>query len=244
MVFGALAVGQALGLTTAWLLLPAEERLLGRPRARGLRPVALFGLWRGAQVALSPLLQTASRAVIVGTAGTVALGHLEAGRIIVAPILLAVQGFGSFLFATYASRSQAPLGELTRLATRAALALVTGVIGLAVLAILALPGLGPLVTGHEFVIEPLVVLGWACFAAGTAFLQPFASLAASRGQQRRVFSLRLIDAIAVPLILLLLLGGLSTSSVIAPFVMSGGLLLGGMLIQRFALGPLLREKSC
>lgn len=236
----AIAVGQVAGAVAAWLLLPRQERVLTRPGRAGARVVAAFGLWRGAQVALTPTIQTAARIVVVAVVGAAALGHLEAGRIYMAPAMLAVQGFGSYLFATYARRADAPLSDLTRLAARSAAALSAGAVVLGVLAVLLVPVLGPIVSGNSFSIDPVVVLGWASVAAATAWLQPFASLAATRGAQRRVFAVRLVDTVAAPTALWVGLAWLAMPSAAMPYVLAAGLLLAGALVRLLVLRPLAR----
>ncbi|NYE02188.1 hypothetical protein BJY21_003372 [Kineosphaera limosa] len=234
----AIAGGQVAGALVGWVLLPREERRLGAPRSAGVRAVGAFGLWRGAQVALTPLIQTAARIVVVAAVGASVLGHIEAGRIYMAPAMLAVQGFGSYLFATYARRADAPLGELTRLAGRSAAALSAGALALGAVAVLLVPVLGPLVSGSSFMIDPVVVLGWASVAAAAAWLQPFASLAATRGAQRRVFAVRLIDAIAAPSALWVGLAWLGLPAEATPFVLAAGLVLAGGLVRLLVLRPL------
>ena len=234
----ALGVGQVIGGAVAWLLLPRSDRLLGVPRARGMRIVGAFGLWRGAQVALTPTIQTAARVVILHAAGAAALGHIEAGRIYVAPAVLTVQGFGSYLFARYALSTDEPTSRLIALAHKSALYLAGLALALGALALLLLPLLGPLVSGPTFLIDPVVVLGWSCAAASTAGLQPFASLAAARGHQRRVFGLRTVDAVLAPAALWAALALLAMPPAYSPYILAGGLVLAGWLVRRFALAPL------
>lgn len=243
----ALTGGQAAGALLGWLLLPRADRPLGARElaggaawTAGLRTVGAFGLWRGAQVTLTPAIQTAARIVVVAVLGASVLGHLEAGRIYMAPAMLAVQGFGSYLFATYARRADAPLSELARLAGRSAAVLSLGALALGGLAVVLVPVLGPVVSGASFAIDRVVVLGWASVAAATAWLQPFASLAATRGAQRRVFAIRLVDAVAAPAALWVGLAWLGLPGEVMPFVLAAGLVLAGALVRLLVLAPLMR----
>jgi hypothetical protein len=231
-------VGQTTGAVSGWLLLPSRERRPVRLRLGGIGHVAGFGVWRGIQVGIPPAVQTASRVVISVTAGAVALGHVEAARIFMAPAMLTVQGLGSYLIATFARKSAEPLERSTALAMKASLLLVTGALGLGGLAVLLVPWAGHLITGASFSLNRIIVMGWAVYAAAAASLQPFAALAVVRGRQRLVLQVRLIDSMAALAVLWVVLAPLRTGVESAPFVLAAGLVLGGILVRGLVLGPL------
>ena len=239
--FLALLVGQAVATVVGIVLLEPAERHLAPVNRHGLAVVARVGVWRGAQVSIPPLVLTGMRVVVIAAAGAAVLGQVEAARIFAAPALLVVQGFGSYLLSTYSRDKRLGLPALTRRATRAALALAgVAVLGAVALALLV-PVLGPLLVGPAVGVDALAVLGWGLYVAGTATCQPFASLAAVHGQQVRVFLCRCVDgAVALGALSLLLLT--TPSSVVwTPFVLAGGLFLGGVLVRLFALRPALRR---
>ena len=98
----AIAIGQSVGIVVAALVLPVPERRLVPFVTPAFRQVLSFGGWRGAQVALTPLGLTASRLVVLSATGAIALGEVEAARVLGAPALLVVQGLGAYLLSTYA----------------------------------------------------------------------------------------------------------------------------------------------
>lgn len=227
----AIAVGQCVGIATALLVLAAPERRLVPFVAPAFREVLAFGGWRGAQVALTPLGLTASRLVVLGASGAVALGEVEAARVLGAPALLVVQGLGSYLLSTYARDRSVPLTALRLRARRASLAMAATAVavgaGVAVLA----PVIAPVVIGRSIDVDVVTVIGWAAFAAATATMQPFTSLAVARGHQRAVLVVRCLDVAVGVGMLAVALGVLSTSASFTPFVLALGPVLGGVLVR-------------
>lgn len=236
--FAALLFGQLAAIVVAVLLLPREERWLAPVRGADLRAVWAFGSWRGAQVAVPQLMMTASRVLITAFAGGVALGLVEGARILVAPVLLTVQGLGSYLLSTYVRDKAIGVVELRRRAWRAS-GLMMGAALLAGAAIFALTGpLGRIV--GDIAVERLAVAGWVAYVIASASFQPFASLAAVKGAPRRVFACRVVDAsFAAALLVIVLAAGLPAAW--APFVLAAGLVLGGVLVRAAVLAPLTKE---
>lgn len=229
--FLALALGQLVGIVVGVGLLPVTER--DRPTWRGAayRDVLAFGGWRGLQVAVNPTALTAMRFLVMAAAGAAALGALEAARIFVAPATLVVQGLGSYLFASYARDRTAPVAVLQARASRASLGLAAGAIALGVLAMVVAPSIGHLVTGPGFAIAPMAVLAWSVYAAAIATVQPFASLAATRGRQRAVLGVRVVDSL---LGLAVLAAGLGTGLLpvaATPIALALGLVVGGVVLR-------------
>ena len=239
--FLAIAAGQLSGLVVAIALAPVRERSLVSLRGARIREVASFGGWRGAQVSVNPAVFTAMRVLVVAVAGTAALGQVEAARIYVAPAILAIQGIGSYLLASYARDRSLPLRALVSRASRSSLVLAGGALALGVLLWAAAPLVGPWVTGGSFTLPAVTVLGWAVYAAATATLQPFVSLAAARGRQRAALAVRLTDAT----ISLATLGGLLAVGLpyeATPFVLAVGPFVGGLITRSVVLAPMLREQ--
>lgn len=238
--FVALLIGQVAAIVTAVALLPEDERWLAPIRGADFRAVWAFGSWRGAQVAVPQLMLTASRVLITAFAGAAALGLVEGARILVAPVLLTVQGLGSYLLSTYVRDKALGVAELRSRAWRASGAMVlTSLLVGAVIVALAAP-LGRLIGGSAFAVDPFTVAGWVAYAAASASLQPFASLAAVKGAPRRVFVCRVVDAaFAATLLVCVLALGLPAAA--APFVLAAGLVLGGVLVRAAVLAPLIKE---
>ena len=216
------AVGQAAGILVAVAVLPRAERRLVPLRGAALREVIAFGGWRGAQVALTPTGLTISRFVLLGATGAVALGEVEAGRILGAPALLVVQGLGSYLLSTYARDRALPLETLKARARRASLAMAGTAVALGVVVTALTPFLAPLAVGRSIDVHLVTVAGWALFAAATATMQPFASLAVTRGSQRAVFGLRALDVVVGTGLLALALGPIGLAAPLTPLVLAVG----------------------
>ncbi|MFT4216807.1 MAG: hypothetical protein QM619_06425 [Micropruina sp.] len=235
--FGALLAGQTLGIVVGVLLLPASERVWAKMRGSDIRQVAMFGAWRGAQVAVPQLMLTVARVLVTAFAGGAALGLVEGARIFVAPVLLTVQGLGSYLLSGYVRDSRLGVVRLRRRAWRASLSMMSGALLLGIAIVLVAPYLSHLVSGSTFDIERLTVAGWVVYVMASASFQPFASLAAVMGRQRRVFVCRIIDAgfAVVLLTSLLALGG---SPAWTPLVLAAGLFVGGLLVRQVVLAPL------
>ena len=239
--FVAIAAGQLAGLVVAIALAPADERRLVSLRGARIRQVASFGGWRGAQVSVNPGVFTAMRVLVIAVAGGAALGQVEAARIYVAPAILAIQGIGSYLLASYARDRSLPLRALVARASRSSLGLAGGALALGVLLWAVAPVVGPWVTGDSFTLPALTVLGWAVYAAATATLQPFVSLAAARGRQRAALVVRLADAfVSLASLAGLLAIGLPYQA--TPFVLAVGPFVGGLLTRSIVLAPMLREQ--
>jgi len=192
-------------------------------------------------VSVIPAVFTAMRVLVVAVAGAAALGRVEAARIYVAPALLAIQGIGSYLLASYARDRSLPLRGLVARASRSSLVLAGGALALGVVLWAAVPLVGPLVTGDSFTLPAVTVLGWAVYAAATATLQPFVSLAAARGRQRAALAVRLTDAsISLAAVGGLLAVGLPYEA--TPFVLAVGPVAGGIITRSVVLAPMLREQ--
>lgn len=231
----AIAVGQSVGVVVAAFVIPTPERRLVPMVAPAFGRVLSFGAWRGAQVALTPLGLTASRLVVLGATGAVALGQVEAARVLGAPALLIVQGLGSYLLSTYARDRSVAMADLRRRALRASMAMAgTAVVVGAFVAVLA-PVLAPVVTGRSIDVDVVTVIGWAVFAAATATMQPFTSLAVARGHQRAVLAVRCLDVAVGVGFLTVALGFLSTPVALTPFVLSIGPVIGGVLVRAVVL---------
>jgi O-antigen/teichoic acid export membrane protein len=231
-------VGQVVGSVVAVGCLPRAERHLGPWRRPAMGQVAAFGSWRAAQQTVRPSTLAAARFLLTIAVGRALFGQLEAARVYMAPALLLVGGLGSYLFSSYALKRATAVRDLIRRADRAAAVMLVVTLALGGLATLASPWAGPLVTGSSFSMVPLAVFGWAVYAASSAAVMPYASLAAVRGRQRVVMLVRTSDA-AVSLVVLAVLvfpGHLDVSW--APYELAAGSFLGAGLIRRFVLEPL------
>lgn len=195
MIFLAMAIGQFVAIIVAVALLPTQDRYLVRRSRGGMRTVLSFGGWRASLGVIGPARQWGARVIVAGAAGLAAVGTLEANRMLVAPVLLAVQGLGSAILVTYSKEYRVDPGRLMRSADRDALVLFFGAI-LAVLAILpAAPVLGQFLLGSTELVDPRAIIGWGLVAVGIAGSLPFATLTSVAGVPRTVVGIRVIDLI-------------------------------------------------
>jgi O-antigen/teichoic acid export membrane protein len=233
----ALGFGQLVACAVAWWLLPRAEWRVPARQWGDVRAVVSFGSWRAVQQFVRPTTLNAMRWLVLITAGSVAVGQLEAARIFVAPAMLFVQGVGTYLFSSYAAGRDEPLAALLRRADRGALALLAGCCAIAPVAALAVPVLGPVLTNDRFELATLAVLGWAVYAASCAVVLPYGSLAAVRGDQAKVFGLRVADALmglGATAVALLLLG---LPAEVAPWLLSAGSVAAGVICRQRLLLP-------
>ncbi len=230
----ALMVGQLLATLVAVGVLERTERHLAGLRHASMRAVAAYGAWRAVQQAVRPSLLALVRVVCLLVVSTEAVGSLEAARIYMAPAILAVAGVSSFLFASYAARRSDPLPSLVRLADRSVLTLLVGISAFGIVALAVMPWLAPLLTGDEYDLSVVAVVGWAAYAAALAAVTPYASLAAVRGRQAAVLGLRVGDSL-VCLALASVVVVVDDSVEWVPLALAVGSMLGGLSIREFVL---------
>ena len=99
-----LLAGGIVAIGLAVVQLPRIELLRGPVEPSRMRELASFAGWRAIQVGLRPGTMAVVRAVVAATAGFVALGELEAARLLIAPVLTIVNGAGVYLLPTYANQ--------------------------------------------------------------------------------------------------------------------------------------------
>ncbi len=239
----ALAAGQLAGLLVGAALLPAAERQRVLLRGADLGRVLAFGGWRAAQQLVRPSMLTAARALLLALAGAAALGRVEAARVYLAPAMLVVQGIGSYLLASYARDKGHSTRALLRRADTASGTLLVMSAAAGVVGVLLAPALSSVITKGRFDLEPIAVAGWAAYAASTAAVMPFASLAAIRGFQARVVSLRVLDSVTSLVLLVVALQLLDLSPSWAPWCLAAGSFLGGAFCRTWVLVPAVRRES-
>jgi O-antigen/teichoic acid export membrane protein len=203
--------------------------------------VADFGAWRAAAQTVRPGSLTLLRLLVVGLAGAAAYGPLEAARVYTAPMLTLVAGIASFLLPHFVGLRDRPVSASLRVADRAALGLVAGIMVMGVAVLALLPWLGPALTGGDYDVPVVAVMGWTVYAAGAALLLPYASLASVQGQQRRVLALRAIEFLSLGAVAALLL---ATDAVPwAPYALATGPALTALAVRRTIVLPLVRGGS-
>jgi O-antigen/teichoic acid export membrane protein len=238
----ALVVGQLVGLVVGARLLPAEERHLAPWRPAAMRQVAVFGTWRAIQQCIRPSMLTLGRLIVTAAVGAALFGQMEAGRVYMSPALLVVQGLGSYLFSSYAQTKDHRWAPLVRRADRTASVMLVLTLAIGTIGTLLVPLLGPLVTGSSFSMVPLAVFGWAVYAASSAAVMPYASLASVRGRQRLVVGLRAADSLAsLGLLAVVMLPGHASASW-APYLLAVGSFVDGAVIRWIVLRRYVKDE--
>jgi O-antigen/teichoic acid export membrane protein len=230
-VLGAMGIGAVVAIAVALVQLPAEEYRGLRIGRAGLRAVASFSVWRSMQVSLTAAQLLLSRVVLQQMVSLSAVGQVESGRLVVAPIQTVINGSGSFLLSTSAEAERNPRGTGRRMAERAALMLgVLTLLGGVLAAGLAHP-LGRIMVGRN--VSPLLVLGWVLYLATWALAMPFVSELVARRLTKQVFWIRLIDsALALGAVIVGL--GVGLSPLWTPWLLSAGGLVTVVLVRRLA----------
>lgn len=235
----ALLVGQVGASVVAWLSLPGVERPRGPWREPDLRAVVSFGAWRAAAQMIRPTLLTAVRVTAIGIVGASAYGPVEAARIYAAPTLILVAGIGTFLLPHFVATVARGIAGALRTADRAAALLASAVVLIGVVAVIALPLVGPWVTGEDYTVPLVPVVGWSAYAVASAVLLPYASLASVLRRQRRVLALRSLELVSVAIVVVLLT---TTASGIewTPLALATGPLLAAAAVRWTIVVPLVR----
>lgn len=240
MFLGAMAVGAAAAVLLAFLQVPGTELADLRPGWRGMGALAAFAAWRSGQAALRPGALLAARLLVLHLASAAALGRLETARLLMAPAQTVINGAGAFLLPAFArAERERPTSRVARRlsrrrADRAAMLLVavTLVTGLVVLALL--DPLTELVTGGQYEVSAVAVLGWTVFLATSAASLPYVSETVARRLSREVFKARLVDsALGVCLTAMVLTAEPGAVSAV-PWLLSVGGVVGAIMLCRLA----------
>jgi len=238
-----LLAAQVVSSVVAVLMLPGQERRVASPRPAEMVAVLRYGQWRSGHRAVRSLVLTVTRSLVTVAVGTALYGQLEAARIYMAPALLMVTGLTSYLLPMYAARRKRSVRQSIGQADLFAGVLLAGTLLVGAVAVVLIPRFGPLVTGHHFHIETLAVVGWAAYAAATATVMPYGSLAAVRAAQSRLFAFRLLDSTLSVVFAALLIFVLQTSASWVPFGLAAGTMIGGLLVRWAVLVPLRRTET-
>jgi O-antigen/teichoic acid export membrane protein len=219
MLLAAMAVGAGVAVATGFAQVPSSEVSRLRQVRGSMREVAAFAGWRSLQAALRPTALLLSRLLVANLVSLAAVGVLEAGRLVIAPLQVIINGAGSFLLAGFAAGEKRGDGSTSRLATRAAYLLTAvTVFGGGAMALFAGP-LGKLMTKAP--VDPWLLLGWVAYLGVWAASLPYVTEVVARKLSRAVFVTRLVDSVAgLALAGAALLAGLSLDLV--PWLMGAG----------------------
>jgi hypothetical protein len=173
------------------------------------------------------------RVMVASAAGLAATGVLEANRLLLAPVLLSVQGVGAAILVHYSRVVSNDLPRTLRAADRDALTLTFAACGGTLVLVAAAPVLGDVVLGSTALVDRLVMLGWGLVAVGIGATLPYGTLTAVAGAPHRIVVIRTVDVV----VSLGCVGGYLALSASADAyrwapAMVGVFLLGTALLQR------------
>ena len=188
-------VGAVAAVVAARLQLPAEEYERGQVNlGRVCATVAGFGSWRSAQEGIRPLTTLLLRSAVPIVASAAALGRLEAARLAIAPLVLGINGVGSFLLPVYARRNAESPGVVIRIG-RSGRRARRAVPGLRRRRDLECPcSIMSFITGGGLAVDRWAVAGWCVFAAMFAAGIPAGSVLLARRKSLMVFRFRALDS--------------------------------------------------
>lgn len=239
MLFGAMTLGAVAAVLAGIVGMPCTELTRLRPGMAGMRAVASFAAWRSLQGGLRPTALLLARTLVANLVTLTAVGVLEAGRLVVAPLQVLINGAGSFLLSGFAAAQHCDSVRAQHLARRASILLlgvtVPGGVGLAVLA----GPLGQLMTGTT--VRPLLVLGWTAYLAAWAAGLPYVTEVVARRFSKTVFVTRLVDSV-IGLCLVAIALALGAGVVTVPWAMAAGGAYSVWRLRRLAIATRLPTK--
>jgi O-antigen/teichoic acid export membrane protein len=232
-IFLAMTLGQCAALIVAIILLPRSDRYLANRGRGGIGTVMAFGGWRAAQGVIGPTRLWAARMMVAGAVGLAAVGTLEANRMLVAPVMLGVQGVGSAILVGYTKAFREDPNKLLRSADHDALVLVTSSLAAVGAILVSAPLLGRILLGSPELVDRAAILGWGLVAVGIAASLPFTNVTSIAGAPGSVVGIRILDLVLslVGVSALLLLTDSSETYVWAPCVL-GLVVCATALVQR------------
>lgn len=198
-MFAAIAAGQVVASAVGVRQIPrADRRAVGMRGDVQVRELIGFGGWRALHLSVGPLKLWVIRLMVSGAAGFAAVGLLEANRLVMAPLMLAVQGTASALLVSQAAQVRRSPGLARAQADRDAAMLVLAVCAALLGLYLARVPIATLLLGSADLVDPLMLVGWGVVAVGMALNVPYSNLTAAAGAPRAAFAMRVWDlALAV-----------------------------------------------
>ncbi|RFS84685.1 hypothetical protein D0T12_14185 [Actinomadura spongiicola] len=232
LLLAAMCAGCVASIVLSRLCLPRREYRLAPLRGTALREVTEFAVWRSVQAGLRPGSLLLARVLIAAFASTAVLAGIEAARLLLAPALTVVNGVGGFLLPKFAEAERAGRPMRARRAVRVCAPMALVALLMSVAGILLVDWLGPVVTGGEFRIDRVAVVGWGVYAVCFACTLPFASLATARKLSRSVFLVRGVESAGGLVVLLALMIIDPGHAALAPYCLGAGGLVSAVLLWR------------
>lgn len=193
-LIGSLALGSVASILAAVVQLPRDE--LRRPE-RGpaaMRELAAFSTWRSGQLTMRPLGMLLTRVAVATLVSKSALGLLEAGRLIIAPILTAANGFGGFSLPFFTRRRNEGRLQMSLVGRFAAISAAGAAVYFPVALVIA-----PIFErqSDSGPIPTTLILAWCVYAVAYSANVPTVNALTSLMHSRTVFWGRCVDSAVI-----------------------------------------------
>lgn len=225
----ALLSGAVLATLFSVVLLPRSEFDVGAPAIPDMATLSSFAVWRAAQVGLRPAGMAIVRAVVIVVASEEALGELEAARLLLAPVLTAVNGVGVYLLPTYSR--QASRGERLKPTVASAITLLaTGAFAWGAIALALRAPLSELMSKDPATLSGAALISWTILAAAIGASVVATNAAVAQTRSKSAFVMRLVDTVVGTALAIVItaLGFLNA----VPLGLACGAVLGSLLLIR------------
>lgn len=193
-IVGSLAAGSAASIFAAAVQLPSSEMRPAGPGPAAYREVAAFSTWRSGQLMMRPLGMLLARLAVSAIVSRSALGLMEAGRLIIAPVMTAANGLGGFslpYFTRHRDQGDLRLGLVARFA---ALSAVVAAV-YAPVAFLVAPFFEA--QSNSGAIPGALLASWCVYAVAYAVNIPIVNALTALRHSRSVFWGRCIDSAVI-----------------------------------------------
>jgi hypothetical protein len=236
----AMACGSAATIVAVVFQLPRDE-LAPPPRGETAhRELAGVATWRSGQLVMRPLGMLLVRVAVSSLVSTAALGLMEAGRLLTAPILTAANGFGGFTLPFFTRRRNEGRLEMSLVVKFAAVS----ALGAALYVPLAFALQGPFEKLADSPPLPsALVVSWCVYAMAYAANIPVVNALTSLMFSKEVFWGRVVDSLLIIVLSVVVVEIDGVEWV--PMVMTFGILIGTAVPFRVLRrrGDLVRRQS-
>jgi exopolysaccharide production protein ExoQ len=189
----AVMAGAVVAFVIGIMQVPSVELLAGVRAPSRMRELSSFAVWRSVQIGLRPGALAVTRVIVAAAASLEAVGQLEAGRLLLAPILTVVNGAGVYLLPTYARQAQR--GEPFRPGVARAMLIVGGgAAAYGCLAMLLRSQLVDALTDGTTIVGVGAIAAWTLYSTAFGAGIPAGNAVVAEGRSRETFVIRMVDA--------------------------------------------------
>lgn len=229
----AMTIGAVAAFVASQLLLSSERRFrTARWDSEAVKVIYDYGVWRAAQSGSGLAVQLGVRFVIVGIVSLVALGQLEAARLVTAPLFTLVASVNNVVLPALVPLVGAGMEAIRRRVVLITVGVSAACLVYAIIAISLAPQLTHWLAGSEFAPSRTAVAAWCLLGLVTAVVLPASTAGTIVLKPSLVFRNRLAGSLA-GLVLVIPLAYWDVSLV--PLGLAAGLLISGAFLAHQAL---------